>query len=98
MSSTANALGLSQVMTIAMLSPEMREKFETSKSAGKNHPLYVTEQAKYGQIPRGVIVKLQKPIAAKAGDFSCHFLPNKERNTLLNTSRVKSKYMKELDP
>lgn len=92
------ALGLSQVMTVRDLPQKMQEKYAASQVRGKNHPLYVTEQSKFGQVPRGVKVKLQTPEFAKAGDFSCHFLPNKERNTALNTSSVKSRYMKELDP
>ncbi len=91
-------MSLSQVMTVDSLPPALREKFEASKVAGKNHPLYETEQSKYGRIPRGVSVVLKKPEAAKAGDFSCHFVQSKERNTLLDTSKVKSRFMKELDP
>lgn len=81
--------GLTFVMTADDLSPEMRAKFEASKTVGKNHPLYETESTKYGKLPRGVTVVLKKPEAAKAGDFSCHFVPNKERRTTMETSCAK---------
>jgi hypothetical protein len=84
-----------------MLPPALRAKYEASKVAGKNHPLYETEAARYGKAPRGApVAPLCKPVAAKSGDFSCHFLDVKlqERNTGLATSKVKSRFMKELDP
>lgn len=90
--------GLTFVLTADMLPPEMREKFEASKRAGKNHPLYETEATRYGQVPRGVHVELKKPEAAKAGNFSCHFVAGKERRTTLDTSSAKHRYLKELDP
>ena len=92
------APGLTFVLTAAALPADMRAKFEASKTAGKGHPLYATEASRYGAVPRGVVVALKKPEAAKAGDFSCHFVASKERNTLLNTSKVKSRFLKELDP
>ncbi len=92
--------GLTFVLTADSLSPEMRAKFEASKVSGKNHPLYETESSSWGKVPRGVVVEpLRKPVAAKAGDFSCHFLPcTNEQRTTLDTTRAKHRYLKELDP
>lgn len=61
------------------------------------HPLYATSAGEYGKVPRGVVVDLKPPTAGKGGGFSDTFLGGPFRDTGLNTTVSKSRFMKELD-
>lgn len=66
--------------------------------ASARHPLYATAAGEVGRIPRGVTLELKPPAHGKGAEkFSDGFLGGPYRDTGLNTSASRHRFLKELD-